>query len=420
MKHLISLAFLCFSCLASQEDVKIIHDPSDTLTTDLETTLFKNIAALPAEIKVVLAQHFLEASGYTNVESLEGVGLNAYVRTYLLSKLDEEETAFFGEGREEGNYRPTRFAKNPFLRSANNEFGYVHQELYQRGKGHFVCDEVNGKQMLFRPLSHQRIYFVGPTIQGNFAMIGDHFKVNICTPRATTTLRVKDPKDRFLHTRKNGEGAISGNNGYSFFDKPDWQDFEDDQPTALTMDEETGYFYGGTESGKLHCYYWFTDVIDRNTVKWRGSTFPISLDKRIDDIELSLDARFLWVLADNMLYSYFIRENELKLQLAIPYIPSEDLIKEEKERMVILRRTPHVARFLLGGTLGTVLIVDTEKQACFSLTKFQEAEPIADVWWQGTQVVLLNRAGKLRRGEVSLEDAEHIFCCSVTLSENYN
>ncbi len=414
MKHLTLLAFLCFSCLASQVDVKIIHDPSDTLTTDLETTLFKNIAALPAEIKVVLAQHFLEASGYTNVESLEGVGLNAYVRTYLLSKLDEEETAFFGEGREEGNYRPTRFAKNPFLRSANNEFGYVHQELYQRGKGHFVRDEINGKQIILRTLSQQRVYFVGPTIYGNFAMIADDCTINICTFRETVRRNIS-PKECFLHTRKNGEGAISGNNGYSFFDRPDWQDFEDDQPTALTMDEETGYFYGGTESGKLHCYSWFTDVIDRNRIKWRGLTFPASLDKRIDDIELSLDAKFLWVLADNMLYSYFIRENELKLQLAIPYIPSEDLIKEEKEHLVVLRRTPHVARFLLGGTLGTVLMVDTEKQACFPLTKFQEAEPVADMWWQDNQVVLLNRAGKLRRGEVILEDAERLFLAEQTV-----
>ncbi len=416
MKHLTLLALLCFSCLASQEDVEIvIHDPSVTLTTDLETTLFEKIAALPAEIKIVLAQHFLEASGHTNVESLEGVGLNAYARTYLRSTLEEEDTAFFGEGREEGNYRPTRFSKNPYLKTSSNEFGYIYQEIrnYYEILRDLSADEAYNLEFL----SAGPNLLVGPTVYNNFAYIGEH-EIIVCG--ISNTRKKFHMRDRLLHTRKNGEGAISGNNGYSFFDRLDWQDSEDDQPTALTMDEETGYFYGGTESGKLHCYYWFTDVIDRKRIKWRGSTFPISLDKRIDDIELSLDAKFLWVLADNTLYSYFIRGNELKLQLAIPYIPSEDLIKEEHEQMVVLRRTPHVARFLLGGTLGTVLIVDTEKQACFPLTKFQEAEPVADMWWQDNQVVLLNRAGKLRRGEVSLEDAEHIFCCSATLSENDN
>ena len=104
-----------------------------------------------------------------------------------------------------------------------------------------------------------------------------------------------------------------------------------------------------------------------------------------------------------------MRLNELNVKLTIPAIPSEHIEDETPESMCILRRGKDSRWWTLGGTKGTVLLADVEKGQCFTLTSFNENKPIAEIWWKDNEVVLLNRAGKVRRGTVLIEYAEEFF-----------
>ena len=264
-------------------------------------------------------------------------------------------------------------------------------------------DQVGGKKLNTGTLSTKRIFVVGPTKQGNFGVLTEDDDVYVCT------FRSRYPRMSYTHSYKDSEGAILTGGVHGWYGKKDWKDYEDDQPTALTMDEETGYFYGGTQSGKLHCYSWFTNESNEGKTEWHGATFPVSLDNRIDDIELGSKGNFLWVLSNNRVYRYQLSNNRLEKKVIVPLIPSEDVVDITPERMLVLRLIPNEQYILLGGTKGTVFIADVQTGHCFMLTKFEESEPVADMWWQEDAVVLLNRAGKLRKGKVKLADAGTFF-----------
>ncbi len=411
MKKLIVLTLIPILCSASSEvTYKPLSLKELTASSSLKNPETKEgktkeevlefAHTLGADVRMIVVQQYLAEQGYLKVPCIS----DPESSTYIKSVLSEEETMFFGEGDEEGHYRPTRYSQNPFLEEVDQQFGYVYQEEKQLWQPHYLKDQVSDKQLQSHTFFQGRFLIVGPTKQGLYGAIGHDNRVNICTFKSANSTNLKK---RYLNCIKGDQGAVLCSSGWC--GKENWEDYEDDQPTALTMDEQTGYFYGGTESGKLHCYSWYTNVSNRNRVEWTAATFPVSLDGKVDDIEVSADGSFLWVLSSNSLYSYMIKDNKLQLQLAIPMIPSEDVVDETRESICVLRRTPDEHKVLLGGTQGTVLLVDTKTGHCYTLTTFEETEPIADMWWQDNKVVLFNRAGKLRRGTVALADVDTFF-----------
>ncbi len=400
MKKLLFVSLISISCFASQ--LPLLKElATDSYVRGFTIEDIIRVGRSYPQLQRLLVERYLLWQGYHKEISI----VDPKTSLHIGDGLQEDETTFFGEGEEEGHYRPTRCPKNPFLLDEVGKFAcsYQEQRTYQEKLRNHATDTEHRASFA----SHGEILLVGPTKQNYYAYIGADPEVIVCAISQFSGKLFN--KQGYFHSYKAGEGAVSGNMMYSWYDKRSWKDYEDDQPTALTMDEETGYFYGGTQSGKLHCYSWFVNVGNEGKMEWRGATFPVSLDKKIDDIELSLDGSFLWVLSDNIVYMYQLLGNQLNMRIVVPFIPLDDLVDEASENMSLLRLTPNEQYILLGGTKGTVLIADVQTGHCFMLTKFEESESVADMWWQEDTVVLLNRAGKLRKGKVRLADAGTFF-----------
>ena len=69
----------------------------------------------------------------------------------------------------------------------------------------------------------------------------------------------------------------------------------------------------------------------------------------------------------------------------------------------MIRTTPYLSTLLIGGTQGTVYLVDTEDENMYEIDTLKEKFPIEDMWWSDTdQLVLLNRSGNIRYCTVNL------------------
>ncbi len=88
-------------------------------------------------------------------------------------------------------------------------------------------------------------------------------------------------------------------------------------------------------------------------------------------------------------------------------IPELTVGDDLKETMCVLRRAPYKNHLVFGGTKGTVVLVNVAKNRCSILDSFTENEPVVDIWWntEGSFVVL-NRAGTLRKGKLSVAYVE--------------
>lgn len=90
----------------------------------------------------------------------------------------------------------------------------------------------------------------------------------------------------------------------------------------------------------------------------------------------------------------------------------------QKETMRVLRRTPYKNSLVLGGTEGTVVLVSVDKERCYVLDSFEENKPVVDIWWnEKGSFVVLNRAGKLRRGTMMLAYIEDFLPKNTTCEE---
>lgn len=353
---------------------------------------------LPESYRLILVRQYLKELGFCPLNSLVSTRFCVWMYADLTKEI---KTDCFRELGDEFrgslcryHRRPTRTARNCPSRSSMPRFPYVYK-----------IENPENSRIHYRPILS---FMVGPSEQSLSAyLIKDQNRLYICEKTGPENSMKLLSKVIYGHFKKGRNGFI----GFVGEKEGLWDDYEEDCPTALTMDEETSYCYAGTASGKLHCYSFCYTSIKKGKYekpRWIGYTFPLSLEVKIDDIELSIDRTSLWILADNKLYHYDIRLNELTLKLTIPALSSDEE-DETAESMCVLRRGKGSHWWVLGGTKGTVLLVDTEKGGCFIVPSFTGNEPIADIWWKNDELILLNYAGKLRRGTISLEYAEEFF-----------
>ncbi len=361
-----------------------------------EKRLYQFLSTLSDNCKRILIKAYLEHHGYKNEEALVYTTSSLFVE----KEVAEEPTTFFSEGEEEGHYRPTRFPQNPFVETDGSPFCFTYQEkhtLFSQLRDHRE-DKKSYKSGRF--VGRENIFVVGPTKQGYYASFGDEDHLAVCK-------LVRDKVGRLrLFRHKCEEGPIDEATRWKRFGRG--KSYKPDTITALTMDEEKGFFYGATELGKVHCYHSYINEATES-IEWAKSDLPIALGVPIDDLELSDDGTILWLLSNNYIYKYDLRSAKPELlDINIPVLPSEDVEDEAKETMCVLRRAPYANHLVLGGTKGTIVLVNVEKERCYILDSFKEHKPVVDIWWNSEgSFVTLNRVGTLRKGTILLAYVEN-------------
>ena len=380
------------------------------------------------DIKELLVAQYLLSQGYVEVKSL-----TSGHKIYSKKNFVEQKTDFFLQTGSDDvdHYRPTRHKKNPFLRKSKKDgtpqFAYTIQE---KGTRKSYCHDLLA--CISRPMDgydwEAVNISVGPSKQNRFAYIGKYdsgylkgliihktwiWDKELVIDNEHEMMQVA----QFNHIFRGDEGKSRGGGNNHFNEelrrwwrsyerkKPklgiDWEGCERDDVTCVAMNPEKDIFYGGTRSGKLYWYYEYYDDYDqgpRGPYFWQYKQLSVNLKQPIDDMELSDDATFLWLLSNGSIYTYTFKSESLKLCLKLP----EELI-DEVEKISMIRTTPYVSSILIGGTQGTVYLIDTEDKNVYKLDSLDEKFPIEDMWWsEADQLVLLNRSGNIRYCTVCL------------------
>ncbi len=443
MKFLHLLSFLaCISCyhLYSSETLnKTIESLKSTaaqvyMLQKVQEQTIEEVISLPIDIRTALAAQYLMHKGYVEVISLTSNSV-----LYLKKDFVERKTSFFKQTGNEAvdHYRPTKHKNNPFIRKPKKngkpQFAYTIQEKANDYWSEFH-DKTTDKSYIIEAYGVQvPTITVGPSQDKRFALI----KVSptflkdqsICfyhTVDDDVFLNHKmDPTTSFSHSKKNGRGAAGNGlvDGFLIwwcgpeqrpYTQDEWHNPTYDNVTCIAMDADTDTFYSGTSSGKLFSYFQFTDheeIRRHGGYYMQAKPFPVNLKTPIDDIELSDDKEVLWVLSNNCIYTYTLKTEQLTRCLELPTPPTDELLEEqEPETMKVIRTTPYPTIVLVGGSQGTVYLVDTEDNNCYILDTLEEKQPVEDMWWSDTnQVVLLNRSGNIRYCTLSIAKPSTFF-----------
>ncbi len=288
MKKLVFLLFASASLFSSE--LKIIT-PKSLFKLSAESfvqsmsvrKLCETLLTISEEHRKVLVEAYLEYCEYESVEDLNYVASSLFMKKKLL----EEKTTLFSELEKEAHYRPTRFSKNPFVESKDYPFAYTYQDKRMR-KGQLIDHRNNKCYSANRMVGQKNIVLVGPTEQGYYGTFGSEDSLAICLlddVELYSRKRYGHPrKERFIDEKTKMEICVRGRS-YKF-----------ETITALTMNEELGFFYGATDQGKVYCYHWYTNRAVRR-IDWGKSALPIELEKPITDLELSEDGLMLRFLS---------------------------------------------------------------------------------------------------------------------------
>ncbi len=424
---------------------------SEEITSKVESTdqqlLVDRILSLPKELRYFILDFYFTKEGYKPLGSLTGATC-----LYVKSDFQVEETYFFlqTDSIDIDHLRPTKHKKNPFILASmldgTPQFAYIIKERHERYFSKYY-DEVRGvsydlqlygglpQNVCVGPSSLMVYPSDDPTYPGEIkcrALVhvgwtDSHYSEALCMRSAqekeedlTTNSATSYFFNGFEHSKKGDQGAARGSSEWNddcdwwcgpelrtYKDNVEWKDYEYDAVTCVAMSEEFVIFYSGTSSGKLFSYYACGDISTREGY-WRAEPFPVNLEQRIDDIELSNDGKYLWLLSNDKIYRYELFTQRLEECFVVPSLEQEG--SEEVEIMNVLRTTPYSTILLLGGTQGTVYLIDIHDGACYVLDRLVKEYAIEDMWWSDEdKVVFLNRSGNIRFCTVSLAKPETYF-----------
>ncbi len=173
-------------------------------------------------------------------------------------------------------------------------------------------------------------------------------------------------------------------------DVPLW----DSIPTKEELDSmEKSVLLSGTRSGKVYVHYFKPTVKDIEYTE-----VPINLSGQVRDVRISKDAKVAWVLDEVALQTYNLNTKEQRLICKLPenYTPDAD------ELMKTLTLSADENYALLGGSKGTILLVDVQAQDCYVFEQMPPHE-IVDMWWsEKNEIVILSRSGMIKSFQLSV------------------
>ena len=438
----------CTSLYSSQSLEETLDLPIESLKSSAakayiiqasKEEVLQRVIPLSADLKALLAaQHSLN-NGYEEL-----VSITSSNTLYIKRDFVEQETAFFLQtGSDEiDHYRPTKHKNNPFIlppkEDGTPQFAYTIQEIRTRKSHYYDMTTGTSYKVIFYGPAEKNIP-VGPSKNEIIMHIGNWIPKRIkgITIRKTFIHKNDEgnqdyelgPYHTWPHTFKGDKAA----GGYSWRDYRDWWsgpeqktlkdgeewfDYEYDDITCIAMDPDSNTFYSGTRSGKLFSYYkYYDDVYEGNADGWlwRAESFPINIKQPVDDIELSQDKEFLWILSQECVYKYIFATKLLERCFKFPVTEKATLVAEatdvaNKELITTIRTSPYVNMLLLGGSQGTVYLLDIEDKNCYVLDASEKNHAIEDMWWNDkNQVILLNRSGNIRYCTLELVHPLHFF-----------
>lgn len=156
---------------------------------------------------------------------------------------------------------------------------------------------------------------------------------------------------------------------------------------------ENSVLLTGTRSGKVFVHYVKPTIEDIQYTQ-----LPLKLTGRVRDLRINKDAKVAWVLDEQALHSYNLETQEQQLVCKLP----ENFIGGTDEFMKTLTLSADENYVLLGGSKGTVLLVDVCHNSCYELELMPPHE-IVDMWWsEKNEIVILNKSGMIKSFKLSV------------------
>ncbi len=173
-------------------------------------------------------------------------------------------------------------------------------------------------------------------------------------------------------------------------DVPIW----DSIPTKEELDSmEKSVLLSGTRSGKVYVHYFKPTVKDIEYTE-----VPIKLTGQVRDVRISKDAKVAWVLDEVALHTYNLDTKEQRLICKLP----DNCGADADELMKTFTLSANENYALLGGSKGTVLLVDVQAQDCYVFEQMPPHE-IVDMWWsEKNEIVILSRSGMIKSFKLSV------------------